>query len=94
MPIVDPWSGEKFMSISDTKEGELGPFVESLSLCPKSGLHNAFKHPERYRLYGSVSAKAAYMMKQPEVNEFFIKLIQRVAPKSHVQVGVKGEGCV
>ncbi|KAJ1433135.1 Aldehyde/histidinol dehydrogenase [Ochromonadaceae sp. CCMP2298] len=89
LPIVDPWNGDKFMSISDTKESELDPFVESLAQCPKSGLHNAYKNPERYRMYGAVSAKAAYMMKQPEVNEFFIKLIQRVAPKSHVQA--KGE---
>ncbi len=44
-----------------------------------------YKNPERYRLYGAVSAKAAYMMKQPEVLEFFIQLIRRVAPKSYVQ---------
>lgn len=87
--MPDPWNGEPFLHVQDTKEHELQPFVDSLRSVTKSGLHNAFKNPERYRMYGAVSAKAAAMLKQPDVLEFFIKLIQRVAPKSYVQA--KGE---
>lgn len=36
-------------------------------------------------MYGSISAKAASMLKDPEILEFFIALIQRVAPKSYLQ---------
>lgn len=36
-------------------------------------------------MYGDVSAKAAQMLRDPEVEHFFARLIQRVAPKSYVQ---------
>ncbi|KAL0686238.1 hypothetical protein Bca4012_053086 [Brassica carinata] len=61
------------------------PFVESLSQCPKHGLHNPFKSPERYLLYGDISTKAAHMLALPKVSDFFTRLIQRVAPKSYQQ---------
>nr|XP_011464382.1 PREDICTED: delta-1-pyrroline-5-carboxylate dehydrogenase 12A1, mitochondrial isoform X2 [Fragaria vesca subsp. vesca] len=61
------------------------PFVESLSNCPKHGLHNPFKSPERYLMYGDISAKAATMLSLPKVADFFTRLIQRVAPKSYQQ---------
>ena len=88
-PVVDPWSGEVFLQVADTKEIELQPFIDSLNSCTKSGLHNPLKYPQRYRTYGAISAKAAYLLKQPEINEFFIRLIQRVVPKSYIQA--KGE---
>ena len=40
-------------------------------------------------LYGDVSARVAQMLRDPEVEHFFTRLIQRVAPKSYVQA--KGE---
>lgn len=89
--LPDPWNGEKFMTVQDTKANEIAPFIESLATCPKSGLHNVYKNPERYRLYGAVSAKAAAMMKEPAVLEFLIKLVQRVAPKSYVQARAEVE---
>lgn len=89
--MPDPLNGEKFMHVQDTKSDEIQPFIDSLKAIPKSGLHNMFKNPERYRMYGAVSAKAAATMKQPEVLEFFIKLIQRVAPKSYVQAKAEVE---
>ena len=55
--VVDPLNGEKFIQMPDTQISELGPFIESMSKCPKSGLHNPYKHPERYVMYGEVSAK-------------------------------------
>jgi 1-pyrroline-5-carboxylate dehydrogenase len=36
-------------------------------------------------MYGKVSARAAQMMDEPEVEDFFIRLVQRVVPKSYAQ---------
>jgi 1-pyrroline-5-carboxylate dehydrogenase len=36
-------------------------------------------------MYGDISAKAANMLGQPVVSDFFAKLIQRVSPKSYQQ---------
>ncbi|XP_031252333.1 probable aldehyde dehydrogenase [Pistacia vera] len=83
--IVDPLNGEPFIKIADVSEKEIQPFVESLSKCPKHGLHNPFKAPERYLLYGDISAKAAHMLGLPKVTDFFARLIQRVSPKSYQQ---------
>ncbi|KAF2311344.1 hypothetical protein GH714_021924 [Hevea brasiliensis] len=83
--IVDPLNGEPFIKIAEVDETRIQPFVESLSKCPKHGLHNPFKSPERYLLYGDISAKAAHMLSVPKVSNFFTRLIQRVAPKSYQQ---------
>lgn len=83
--IVDPLTGSQFMTVPDTDTNEVEPFVKSLSLCPKSGLHNPIKNPERYKLLGDVSAKAASILRQSDVLDYFSKLIERVAPKSKTQ---------
>ncbi|KAI5063960.1 hypothetical protein GOP47_0020630 [Adiantum capillus-veneris] len=80
--IVDPLNGESFLKVPNTAASELSPFIGSLKSCTKSGLHNPLKNVERYLLYGDVSAKAANMLKQPVVENFFARLIQRVSPKS------------
>ncbi|KAF6168407.1 hypothetical protein GIB67_004959 [Kingdonia uniflora] len=83
--IVDPLNGEPFIKVAEVDETGVKPFVESLSKCPKSGLHNPFKSPERYLMLGDISTKAAHMLSQPEISNFFIRLIQRVSPKSYQQ---------
>ncbi|XP_009598232.1 delta-1-pyrroline-5-carboxylate dehydrogenase 12A1, mitochondrial [Nicotiana tomentosiformis] len=83
--ILDPLNGQPFIKVAEVDESELQPFVESLSRCPKHGLHNPFKAPERYLMLGDVSTKAAHMLGLPEVSDFFAKLIQRVSPKSYQQ---------
>lgn len=57
--IPDPLNGEPFVQLPDTQEAELDHFVASLQACPKSGLHNPLKNPERCghkAAEGSVSA--------------------------------------
>ncbi|KAL3819430.1 hypothetical protein ACJIZ3_005335 [Penstemon smallii] len=83
--ILDPLNGESFIKVSEVDENGIQPFVESLSKCPKHGLHNPFKAPERYLMLGDVTTKAAQKLSLPEVSHFFAKLIQRVAPKSYQQ---------
>lgn len=83
--LLDPLNGEPFIKIADVGEKEIQPFVESLSKCPKHGLHNPFKSPERYLLYGDISTKTAHMLSLPKVANFFTRLIQRVCPKSYQQ---------
>ena len=53
--------------------------------CSYSGLHNPIKNTERYLMYGQVTAKAAQALDDKDVNEFFVKCIQRVMPKSYQQ---------
>ncbi|CDY66231.1 BnaAnng21870D [Brassica napus] len=83
--LLDPLNGEPFIKVSEVDESGVQPFVESLSQCPKHGLHNPFKSPERYLLYCDISTKAAHMLALPKVSDFFTRLIQRVAPKSYQQ---------
>ncbi|KAL3639622.1 hypothetical protein CASFOL_017529 [Castilleja foliolosa] len=83
--IPDPLNGEPFIKVSEVDENGIQPFVESLSQCPKHGLHNPFKAPERYLMLADVTTKAAHRLSQPEVSDFFAKLIQRVSPKSYQQ---------
>lgn len=59
--------------------------MESLGRCPKTGLHNPFKNPERYRMYGDISAKVAAAFRDPEVVDFLARLTMRVSPKSYTQ---------
>ncbi|XP_015079713.1 delta-1-pyrroline-5-carboxylate dehydrogenase 12A1, mitochondrial [Solanum pennellii] len=87
--ILDPLNGQPFIKVAEVNESELQPFVESLSKCPKHGLHNPFKAPERYLMLGHVSTKAAHVLGLPEVSDFFAKLIQRVSPKSYQQALVE-----
>ncbi|XP_040986640.1 delta-1-pyrroline-5-carboxylate dehydrogenase 12A1, mitochondrial isoform X3 [Juglans microcarpa x Juglans regia] len=83
--LLDPLNGDPFIKVADVDEAGIQPYVESLSKCPKHGLHNPFKEPERYLLFGDISAKAAHMLSLPKVSDFFTRLIQRVAPKSYQQ---------
>lgn len=83
--IVDPLNGEPFIQVAEVDETGIQPFVDSLSKCPKHGLHNPFKAPERYLMLGDISNKAAHMLSLPKVSDFFTRLIQRVAPKSYQQ---------
>jgi 1-pyrroline-5-carboxylate dehydrogenase len=85
---LDPLNGQNqrpFIHVCQTDVTEIDAFVDSLNTCPKHGLHNPFKNPERYVMLGTVCAKIAARMKEPEVMEFFSRLIQRVAPKSYAQ---------
>lgn len=83
--IPDPYTGEPFISYPHTATAEISPFVHSLKRVPKSGLHNPYKKPERYIMYGQISAQVAEEMRKPEVADFFAKLIRRVSPKSYPQ---------
>ena len=64
------------LEVANTSKDELGPFVRSLASCPKTGLHNPFKHVGRYVMLGDVTFRAAAELRKPEVQEFFVRLIQ------------------
>lgn len=87
--IVDPMNGEVFLKMPATQSSELAPFVESMALCPKHGLHNPFKNVQRYVHYGDVSNKAGTLLRDPKVSDYFTRLIQRVSPKSYAQAEVE-----
>jgi len=83
--IPDPLNGDGFVLVPDTRADETQDFIDSLKTCPKYGLHNPLHNPERYRMLGDVSAKAAAAMRDPKVEDFFTRGIQRVSPKSYAQ---------
>eukprot|EP00388_Colpodella_angusta_P008232 GDKJ01022657.1.p1 GENE.GDKJ01022657.1~~GDKJ01022657.1.p1 ORF type:complete len:545 (+),score=103.58 GDKJ01022657.1:25-1659(+) len=83
--IIDPLNGGVYMTAPNTKGEELKPFISSLKACPKSGMHNPLKSPERYNMYGKVMLKAAACLHDPDVFDFFTKIVQRVMPKSDGQ---------
>ncbi len=51
LKLEDPMNGEQFLIIPDTKGEELIEYKVSAEKCPKSGLHNPLKNPERYADY-------------------------------------------
>jgi len=81
--IPDPMNGENFIQIPNTEN--IDDFIKNLASCPKSGLHNPLKNVERYVMLGNVCAKAAEVMRDKEVEDFFVRLIQRVMPKTDNQ---------
>ena len=81
--LPDPLHGGDFLRVPDTED--FAPFVARLRACPKSGLHNPFRNPERYVHLGAVCARAAAILAEEEVSDYFTKLIQRVMPKSWEQ---------
>jgi 1-pyrroline-5-carboxylate dehydrogenase len=83
LTVPDPINGEAFIEMPDTQD--IGPFVAGLRSCPKTGLHNPLKNVERYVGLGHVCARAAALLADQEVADYFAKLIQRVMPKSWAQ---------
>jgi 1-pyrroline-5-carboxylate dehydrogenase len=59
MEIIHPMDRDAppIFTIPDTQKDEIQPFVESLRKCPKSGMHNPLKNPERYVQYGEISRR-------------------------------------
>lgn len=85
MDIIDPMNGEVMVKVPDTSMDEIGPFVDRMRNCPRSGLHNPLKNVDRYNQIGEACALAAEEMRKPEVQYFFARLIQRLVPKSWAQ---------
>ena len=83
--LPDPLTGEIFLHISNTSPSEVPPFIDSCRKIPKSGLHNPLKNVQRYRDYGSLCARVASLLQEASVLDFFVRLIQRTAPKSRDQ---------
>lgn len=59
MDIIHPMdrNANPIFKVPDTQIDEIEPFVNSLRRCPKSGMHNPLKNPERYVQYGEISRK-------------------------------------
>jgi 1-pyrroline-5-carboxylate dehydrogenase len=78
--IPDPLHGGEFLRVPDTTD--FAAFVHSLRSCPKTGLHNPHKNPQRYVELGAICARAAALLAEAPVEKYFTRLIQRVMPKS------------
>ena len=78
--IIDPMNGDAFVKEPHTTD--FSPYIQGLKRCPKSGLHNPLKNPDRYVYLGQVCARAAALLADPVVESYFTRLTQRVMPKS------------
>ncbi len=78
--LVDPLNGDIF--VREPTMSDHSPFIDGLKSCPKSGLHNPLKNPDRYVYLGEVCARAAALLAEPDIEAYFTKLTQRVMPKS------------
>jgi 1-pyrroline-5-carboxylate dehydrogenase len=78
--IIDPMNGAAF--VKEPHTSNFLPYINGLRSCPKSGLHNPLKNPDRYAYLGQVCARAAALLAEPDVENYFTKLTQRVMPKS------------
>ena len=81
----DPMKGNKLIDVPLTEKSEMTDIINLMNACPKSGLHNPLKNVERYLLYGQICRKVAEALHDEEVFSHFVKLIQRVFPKSDLQ---------
>lgn len=81
--IPDPLHGGAFLEIPDTED--VAPFIEGLRRVPRYGVHNPLRNPQRYVMLGQVCARAAARLADSEVERFFVRMIQRVMPKSDQQ---------
>jgi len=86
--VPDPMTGKPMVDVSEVSASSgkvMAAFAGSIRACPKSGLHNPIKRPERYLAYGDISLKVAAALREDAVAEYFASLIARVAPKSKGQ---------
>ena len=83
--VINPLTGQTVISMPDTQEDELEPFIASLANCPKHGLHNPLHNIERYRMYGDVCRNAAQFLRGRGGRDYFTKLINLVMPKGYDQ---------
>lgn len=85
--IVNPLNGKPMYKCPIvTSDQEINEFIEDLKLCPKGGLHNPFKNPQRYREWGETLTRVVATLNIKEVNEHLHKTIQMVMPKSDAQI--------
>ncbi|CAK74069.1 unnamed protein product (macronuclear) [Paramecium tetraurelia] len=86
LEILDPLNGDKFILVpNNLTEEEINEYRDAAIQCPKSGLHNPLKNPDRYNLYGEIFHRVSFLLGLPQVEDYFVHLIQRVAPKSDIQ---------
>jgi len=83
--LPDPMTGNTLIKVPATSLEEVEPIIENCKAVPKSGLHNPFKNKERYLMLSEVNRKVVETMHDKEVFDFFVKCIQRCAPKSEKQ---------
>lgn len=87
--IPDPLNGRPLFSIDQAAPDDFDLFRSSLTQCPSFGRHNPHHNVGRYRMLGQVCARVGQAMLDPEVEDFFTRLIMRCMPKSYIQA--KGE---
>lgn len=84
--IPDPLNGGSFLFSPLPERSELDAFAASQRKIARFGLHNPLRNVGRYMQMGEIFLRIATEMRRPEVEDYFVRLIQRVMPKSRAQV--------
>ena len=83
--VIDPLTGDPMCHVPATSDAEADAFGASMLSCSKSGLHNPFRSVERYVALGKVSGAAGAALRDPDILDFFTRLVQRTSPKSYAE---------
>jgi 1-pyrroline-5-carboxylate dehydrogenase len=85
----DPWKGTKYLDAPLTEKSEMSEIINLMNSCPKSGLHNPLRNVDRYLLYGQICRRVTEALYHEDIFNHFVKLIQRVFPKSDIQANAE-----
>ena len=83
--FLDPLQGYNYLKVPLTEKNEMTDIISSMKSCPKYGLHNPLKNISRYIKYGDICRKITTALHNEEIFMHFVRLIQRVFPKSDAQ---------
>ena len=85
-PVIDPLHGDVFLYNSlPENQAVLDAYAASQRAVPNFGVHNPIRNVSRYMEMGELFLKIATEMRKPEVEKYFVTLLQRVMPKSYAQ---------
>ena len=83
LKIKNKINNKILFKVADTKIFELEELKKSINNVPKSGLHNPFKNPERYRILGDVCFKTAHNFKNKFIKSTLMEEIVQTTGKTY-----------
>ncbi|MBI4407366.1 MAG: aldehyde dehydrogenase family protein [Candidatus Kerfeldbacteria bacterium] len=83
--IADPLHGGTLCRVDQAQPAQFYGFADQLGDCPTYGRHNPLYNVGRYTMLGEVFRKVGNALLDPDVADFFARLIQRCMPKSLAQ---------
>ena len=83
--IYNVLNGRLNYKVPETSINEISPFIKSIQSVPKSGRHNSFKNPERYKMLGDICFRTAHTLHNSNTKNRIIDEIISVTGKTEQQ---------